>query len=554
MITISTIGSAIVKEIVSNLPKNHYVVKENYLSISPLSFINLNCKTDIVLPKGNAESYQDDINKTVVQKIKDNLPDYLIMDLLDFRLSIGKYKNDLTEFTATKNNGFLNVIKNSNFKEVETINPFDLSLDELKTIVKLFFDRLIDIIPPERIIIFDVRSADIYLSLNHKVYNLLETSCANRLNQFYNQLYILAKLVAPKCVYIPGPDFYYHEEQKGQKLFSFKLQKYYYDYAIKALNSFFGNKAGEVKKLCQECQALSIAEIEKYDKREKKWESIELKSFCGIYEDDFGNKINTNGIKIDIVLNGVNNKIDVCKAIFCKNIKIKVGNNNTLLIKDNSKINSVSIDMQNNNYFITGEALEADDLKISLKGSSKCSIGYNNKFKDKSVIIINSGNFCIGNNCNVLGMDAYLFSKAEVEIGNNLLLSKQFVLSCHSFTKTTILDDSIFATEIEIINGDGHSIFDINTQKKTNDMRNGKNEIVIEKHVWVGRRCLILSNTLLGEGSIVAAGSITKNHYPNNCLIAGVPAAIKKKNITWCRDNETQEFEKCEPYTRKTEE
>jgi acetyltransferase-like isoleucine patch superfamily enzyme len=54
-------------------------------------------------------------------------------------------------------------------------------------------------------------------------------------------------------------------------------------------------------------------------------------------------------------------------------------------------------------------------------------------------------------------------------------------------------------------------------------------DIVIADNVWVGWNCTILKGVIIGENSIVAAGSVvTSGIYPPNCIIAGNPAKVVK--------------------------
>ena len=46
---------------------------------------------------------------------------------------------------------------------------------------------------------------------------------------------------------------------------------------------------------------------------------------------------------------------------------------------------------------------------------------------------------------------------------------------------------------------------------------------------WLGARCTILPGVTVGEGAIVAAGSIVTKDVPPNTLVAGVPAKIKRQ-------------------------
>ena len=53
--------------------------------------------------------------------------------------------------------------------------------------------------------------------------------------------------------------------------------------------------------------------------------------------------------------------------------------------------------------------------------------------------------------------------------------------------------------------------------------------VVIKKNAWIGTRSIILKGVTIGEGSIVAAGSVVTTNVPNYTLVAGNPAIVKKR-------------------------
>jgi len=54
--------------------------------------------------------------------------------------------------------------------------------------------------------------------------------------------------------------------------------------------------------------------------------------------------------------------------------------------------------------------------------------------------------------------------------------------------------------------------------------------IRIGRGTWVGMRVAILAGAEIGEGSIVAAGSVVlPGAYPRNVLLAGVPARVVRE-------------------------
>lgn len=57
--------------------------------------------------------------------------------------------------------------------------------------------------------------------------------------------------------------------------------------------------------------------------------------------------------------------------------------------------------------------------------------------------------------------------------------------------------------------------------------------IDIGKNVWIGNRAMILKGVTIGDGAIVAAGSIVTKDVPAASIVAGIPAKIIKNNVKW---------------------
>lgn len=53
--------------------------------------------------------------------------------------------------------------------------------------------------------------------------------------------------------------------------------------------------------------------------------------------------------------------------------------------------------------------------------------------------------------------------------------------------------------------------------------------IVVEKDVWIGSNCTILGGVTIGEGAIVAAGSVVTRDVPTFTIVAGVPARVVRE-------------------------
>lgn len=51
--------------------------------------------------------------------------------------------------------------------------------------------------------------------------------------------------------------------------------------------------------------------------------------------------------------------------------------------------------------------------------------------------------------------------------------------------------------------------------------------------VWIGSRATILKGVDVGDGAIVAAGSVVTRNVPPRTLVAGVPATVRRADVAW---------------------
>ena len=135
----------------------------------------------------------------------------------------------------------------------------------------------------------------------------------------------------------------------------------------------------------------------------------------------------------------------------------------------------------------------------------------------------------------------------EIYLGNRVFLHKNCKLSawgtdekaCIKIGSKTYIGDrtEIHAGKcVEI--GDGCVIaWDTNIMDRDYHKLNSETEtympVHIGNHVWIGCRCLILKGVTIGDGAVVAAGSVVTHDVPPGALVGGNPAKIIKEKVYW---------------------
>ncbi len=174
---------------------------------------------------------------------------------------------------------------------------------------------------------------------------------------------------------------------------------------------------------------------------------------------------------------------------------------------------------------------------VDIRIEDGCRFGKNSVITAKS---FGGSKIRIGKNCTFESeVTLGVFGDGEVNIGENTLFVRKTEIIVLGGMTLNVGKDCLFSFELKIYAGDGHAVFDLNTRKRINPQIKGnpKNLISIGDHVWVGMRAIILNRTVIGNSSIVGAGSIVKGEFPNNCVIAGTPARVVRKNITWSAES-----------------
>jgi len=55
--------------------------------------------------------------------------------------------------------------------------------------------------------------------------------------------------------------------------------------------------------------------------------------------------------------------------------------------------------------------------------------------------------------------------------------------------------------------------------------------VIIEDHVWIGSRVIILPGRSVGHHSVIGAGSVVTKNIPANCLAVGNPARVVRRFV-----------------------
>ena len=159
-------------------------------------------------------------------------------------------------------------------------------------------------------------------------------------------------------------------------------------------------------------------------------------------------------------------------------------------------------------------------LKLGFSGAGFVS-------ENKSYLFIKNGTIVFkGRTIIAEGFNIFI-KNGSVKIGENFYSNKNMQLQ--SEEKIEIGKDCLLGWNVSIRDTDGHKI------TKDGKKYDEKGKISIGNHVWIASHCIILKNSLITDESIVGCNSLVcgLKMEEKNSLLAGIPAKIKKNNISW---------------------
>ncbi len=193
--------------------------------------------------------------------------------------------------------------------------------------------------------------------------------------------------------------------------------------------------------------------------------------------------------KIYVIKNGIKKELSLFAPIAGLSIRFK-GDNNTVEIE----------------YPIT-----FSHFKVIIKGNQNTfKIGQSSYPFTGEIILGNSSEISIGKNCEIMTGGFYAVAnggKTKLQIGNGVHIAKDVIIRT----------------------SDGQPLVD-----KQGRILNPSKDVIISDNVWIATRSVILKNTFLASGTVVAACALVNKKFSKpNTLIAGIPAKVIKENVKW---------------------
>jgi acetyltransferase-like isoleucine patch superfamily enzyme len=113
----------------------------------------------------------------------------------------------------------------------------------------------------------------------------------------------------------------------------------------------------------------------------------------------------------------------------------------------------------------------------------------------------------IGNNVAV-GFNVHIGAIGRMEIGNDVLIGSNVLITDHQHGRLTPEDEDILAIDRPLYS---------------------KGNVVIEDNVWIGEGVCIMDGIRIGKNSVIGANAVVLKDIPQGSVAGGIPAKILRK-------------------------
>ena len=202
---------------------------------------------------------------------------------------------------------------------------------------------------------------------------------------------------------------------------------------------------------------------------------------------------------------------------------------NKVLVKQSQSKSIFNIHGEEGNIISGAPKQIRGACRVEFGGQNNRMVFGKNVTLDKCLIVFtdSNGSIEIGDNVLLRG-EIRVTRGCRICVGNDTKFNKP--CRVHAADRTSILIGSeCLLANVSLRSSDAHSIIDL----KSGEKQKKSADIIVGDRVWIAENAYLYKGSIVGSGSIVGAGSIVTKQFPENVLVAGVPAGIVKSDVTW---------------------
>ena len=171
------------------------------------------------------------------------------------------------------------------------------------------------------------------------------------------------------------------------------------------------------------------------------------------------------------------------------------------------------------------------EMKAKQKLNKFVKLGSGSQVSHRRLTVKEGCTVNIGENSLIEGRIIFDKENATVKIGSRTYIGNSLLVCASSIT---VGDDILMAWGITIVDHNSHSVFWCERKDDVISWIHGRKDwshvvcapVTIGNKAWIGFNVIILKGVTIGEGAVVAAGSVVTKDVPPYTIVAGNPAKV----------------------------
>lgn len=161
---------------------------------------------------------------------------------------------------------------------------------------------------------------------------------------------------------------------------------------------------------------------------------------------------------------------------------------------------------------------EAGSLTIGIRSNRLGLIPFS-----RGIVDIGKNGFLKAGNSVRISHGCRIFVNGTLEIGDSTYINPHCLIIAQNLIQ--IGSKCAISWNVQVMDTDLHEIHASGSKNPS--------KVRIGNHVWIGSNTTILKGVEIGDGAVIAAGSVVTKNIPPACLAAGSPAKVIKEGISW---------------------
>lgn len=120
----------------------------------------------------------------------------------------------------------------------------------------------------------------------------------------------------------------------------------------------------------------------------------------------------------------------------------------------------------------------------------------------------------------------------RIILGPRTTIDGAHIAAAEPGREVIIGEDCMLSRDIYIATTDSHSIVDCRTGERVNPASN----ITVGDHVWIGQGVRVMKGVNVADQAVIGGGSVVTRDVPAQVVVAGNPARVVRRDVTWTRE------------------